>query len=73
VIHESRMQEYKDCMAFALELAKIHDCIFYVYDMDGTYQCTPTIDDGMALAGRVWPGGRMEAHALMSPKGGLLR
>lgn len=73
MIHESRMQEYKGCMAFALKLAKVHDCIFYVYDMDGAFQCTPTIDDTRKLAGRVWPGGRMEAHALMASKGGLPR
>lgn len=68
MIHESRMKEYQECMKFAKELAKTHDCKFYVYDMDGTYQCTPTVDDSRKLQGEVYPGGRAVAHALMPGK-----
>lgn len=58
-------------MKFAAGLAKTHDCKFYVYDMEGTYQCTPTVDDTRKLQGEVYPGGRAVAYALMPGKPGV--
>lgn len=70
---DKKLAEYQSNMDMAGQLAKVHDCIYYVYDMEGTFQVTPTLDPNKVMAGRVYPGGRKEAHALMSPKGSILR
>lgn len=72
IIH-SRIKEYQDCMEFAASLAKTHDCKFYVYDMDGTFQCTPTRDADRKLMGEVYPGGRSIAWGLTPGKVGGIR
>lgn len=73
MIIESRMQEYRDALEYARDLAKTHDCKFYVYDMDGKYQTTSTMDSTRKLAGEAYPGGRIIAHALMPGKVGGVR
>lgn len=67
---DRQLAEYQSCCAGALETAKIHDCVYYVYPFNGGYQATPTLIESQEPAAKVYPGGRILAYALVAKRPG---
>lgn len=70
MIHECHIQAYKNAMYDAQHLAKTHDCLYFVYEWPepGRYQCTSignAVETQGKLVGKCYPGGRMQAMALL--------
>lgn len=75
MIPEDRYEDYKSILLRAKELAAVHDCKYYVYDMPESvgYQCTPWPDPDRKLLGEAYPSGRVLAHALFPGTHGGVR
>lgn len=77
MIAERYIGDYKTTMLQALELAKTHDCKYYVIQYytkgENKFECLSEPEEGMKIVGYCYPGGRMVASGLGPNQGTLLR